>query len=99
MQKQILHNQSLLDIAVQSNGTALSVFEIAIKNGISITTEMVPGQNIELFESPIIDREIVDYFAAKEMIVATGFNGLQEENIIPQLGIGSMAIGSTFIVG
>ena len=98
MQKQILYNQSLLDIAVQSNGTALSVFEIAIKNGISITDELVPGQNIALFESEIIDREIVDYFAAKKMTVATNYNGTEEENIISDAGIGSMVIEATFIV-
>lgn len=98
MQKQVLHNQSLLDLAVQHNGTVMSVFELAIANGFSITEELVPGQYADVPESALMDTELVGYFKAKKQNMATGFNGSQGENIIPQLGIGQMAIGSTFIV-
>ena len=99
MQKQILHNQSVLDLAIQSNGTVLSVFELMLKNGLSLTAELVPGQTIEIVESVLKYNQIVDYLSGKQLVVATGFNGSQNQNIIPKLGIGSMVIGTTFIVG
>jgi hypothetical protein len=99
MQKQVLHNQSLLDIAIQNNGTLISAFELALKNGISITKELTPGESIEVSESSLIDTTIVAFFKNKNQIIATGLNNSGGQDILPQLGIGSMAIGSTFIVG
>ncbi|MGM8362141.1 hypothetical protein ACSV4D_09525 [Flavobacterium sp. ARAG 55.4] len=99
MQKQVLHNQSLLDVAIQYNGFVTNVFELALKNGLSVTETLIPGQSIEFPLSDLIDTELVDYFKGKNQMIATGFNGSDNEDIIPQLGIGSMQIGSTFIVG
>lgn len=98
MQKQVLHNQSLLDAAIQYNGFVTNVFELALKNGISITDGLIPGQSIEVPVSDLIDTELVDYFSSKKQTIATGFNGSDNEDILPQLGIGKMVIGSTFIV-
>lgn len=97
MQKQILHNQSLLDIAVQNIGTGLSAFEVAFKNGLSVTDDLIAGTFIEVPESDLLDTEIVDFFKNKKHIIATGFSAL-DGNIVPDLGIGTMTIGTTFIV-
>lgn len=99
MQKQVLHNQSLFDIAIQDNGTIMSCFEIAFKNGQSLTDELTPGQFIDVPVSVLIDVELVDFFKNKNHLIATGFNGSEHEDIVPKIGIGKMAIGSTFIVG
>jgi len=99
MQKQVLHNQSLLDIAIQNNGTLISAFELALKNGTSVTKELTPGESIEVSESSLIDTIIVAYFQNKNQIIATGLDNSGDQDLLPQLGIGSMAIGSTFIVG
>lgn len=99
MQKQVLHNQTLFDIAIQNNGTIVSALELALKNELSFTSDLLPGQNIEVPESDFMDIELVDYFKGKQQIIATGFNGSENEDISPQLGIGSMTIGTTFIVG
>ncbi|CAD0007564.1 hypothetical protein [Flavobacterium salmonis] len=99
MQKQILHNQSFFDIAIQNIGTPISAFTIAFKNGLSITDDPTPGEIIEVLESDLLDTVKVDYFNNKNLIIATGFNGLNSENIIPEVGIGTMVINSNFIVG
>lgn len=98
MQKQVLHNQSILDIAIQNNGTSVSAFELAFENGLSITEELTPGQGLEVSKSILIDTTIVAFFQNKNQIIATGFNNSENEDILPQLGIGTMIIGSTFIV-
>jgi hypothetical protein len=40
--------QTLLDIAIQETGTALSVFDYALKNGVSITDGLATGQNVSI---------------------------------------------------
>lgn len=99
MQKQILHNQTLIDVAIQYNGFITNAFELALKNRLSVTDELIPGQTIEVPVSNLIDTELVSFFKSKKQIIATGFNGSEHEDILPQLGIGTMAIGTTFIVG
>jgi hypothetical protein len=99
MQKQVLHNQSLLDISLQNNGTVMSVFELAHKNGISITEALTPGQNIEVPERGAIDTTIVTFYQNKNQIIATGLSNSGNVDILPRLGIGTMIIGTTFIVG
>ena len=43
-----LHNQSLLDLALQHTGTIESVFEFAEANAINITDECASGQNLSI---------------------------------------------------
>lgn len=98
MQKQVLHNQTLVDIAIQYNGFASNAFELAYNNELSITSELMPGQNIEVSQSTSIDADVVNYFLSKKQTIATGFGGAKEQDLIPQFGIGTLAIGTTFIV-
>ena len=41
MQVVVLHNQSLLDLALQHTGTIESIFELAMLNNLSITDDVV----------------------------------------------------------
>lgn len=94
----VIENQSLLDIAVQEDGSVLTAFEWALINGLSITDDLAPGQKL-LVPNPIFrNADVADYFKGKNQMVATGISAADLAAINPELGIGTMTIGSTFIV-
>lgn len=96
MQTTVLYNQNLFDIAIQQNGNALTIFELALLNGLSPTDDITPEQKIEVAKSSLMAPEIVDYFINRKKIIATGsINSLN----IRRKGIGSMIVGNDFIVG
>ena len=94
-----IENQSVFDVAVQESGSVLVAFEWAIANGLSITDDLAPGQQLVSPNSSFRNAEVANYFKGKKQMVATGFNVEEGSSIIPTLGIGTMRIGSTFIVG
>jgi hypothetical protein len=95
MQKTVLHNQSVLDCSLQHTGSLNKLFEFVIANGISITDELKAG---DVYEFPAVDdAEIYNYFNIKNIIPATGITD-EAINELETLGIGAMAIESTFIV-
>ncbi|MDA6068634.1 hypothetical protein NJT12_03285 [Flavobacterium sp. AC] len=95
MQSIAQHNQNLFDIAIQENGNVLTVIELAVLNGISITDNTKPSQKIEVVKSTLIVQELVDYFINKQQIVATGSS---DNLLVRPSGIGAMIIGNDFIV-
>ncbi|MRX40410.1 hypothetical protein GJU43_14070 [Flavobacterium sp. LC2016-23] len=96
MQSTVLHNQNLFDISLQVNGNVLTVFELALLNGISPTDNINPAQKLEVVKSELIVQEVVDYFINKQHVIATGgVDGLE----VRPTGIGYMIIGNDFIVG
>lgn len=95
MQIIILHNQSLLDIAIQHTGKVENAFAIAVANGLSVSDELVVGQALEL---PELDKEIevYNYYRAKRLQPATA---VTDSTVIPAgRGIGWMQIGKDFKV-
>lgn len=94
----VIENQSFLDVAIQEGGSVLTAFELALSNGFSITDELIPGQQLTDTNSEFRNNEVANYFKGKNQMIATTFNGTIEQ-LIPPLGIGTMRIGSTFIVG
>lgn len=46
MEIKTLETQSLLDIAIQEGGGIESLFDLALKNDLSITEKLTPGQNL-----------------------------------------------------
>lgn len=88
-------NQSLLDIAIQEGGNVLSVFDWALKNNISITQELLPGDELLLSDSLKNNKEVIQYFKGKNQTIASS----NFPSTLPQKGIGHMKIASTFIVG
>ena len=73
-----LHNQSLFDISIQVYGSIAYVFELALANGLSITSDLVPGQIIEVPEIEVESTSIRDYYAANGIKPATA---IIEENL------------------
>jgi hypothetical protein len=92
----VLSNQSVLDIAIQEDGNVLAAFEWAIANGISITEELEPGQKLTSQVSVFRNDDVARYFGGKKQMIATAM--INESEINPPVGIGSMIIETNFIV-
>lgn len=59
-------NQSLLDIAIQADGSVLTVFDWAMANNISITDEIPPGTALTAPDTPALrDKDVANYFAGR----------------------------------
>lgn len=93
-----IENQSLFDVAIQESGSILVAFDWALKNGLSLTEDLAPGQQLTSPNSDFINADVAGYFKGKKQMIATGFNIGDGQSMIPELGIGTMVIGSTFIV-
>lgn len=95
-----IHNQNLLDVAIQEHGSVLSVIDIAYVNGVSITEALQVGRTLSIENSTYTDSDIQGYYRRKSIQPATSDSGLYESNL--PSGIGNMQIESTtntFIVG
>ena len=90
--------QSWFDIAIRYTGSVMNAYAIAFDNGFSVTDAIVPGQTILILDSILISTKEVAYFEGHDIMPATGFNTESTEIPTLDLGIGSMAIGTTFIV-
>jgi hypothetical protein len=94
----VLHNQTLIDLAVRYCGTALAGFDIAKLNSMSLTDSLTAGQQIQIPETDYGFREVANYFRSKRHQPATAWN--PDNSIIqpkPE-GIDYWAIGIDFIV-
>ena len=92
----ILHNQSLLDLAVQHTGTAENAFALAVVNGLSLTDDLPAGAEIKLPDSVNKDSDVLNYYSAKRLQPATAVIMLPEEERLE--GIGYWAISVDFKV-
>ena len=92
----ILHNQSLLDLAVQHTGAVESVFAIAVANGLSLTDDLPAGTEIKLPDSVNKDSDVLNYYSAKRLQPATAVTLLPEEERLE--GIGYWIIQTDFKV-
>jgi hypothetical protein len=93
----IVHQgQSLFDIAVQESGSVLAAFDLALKNGKSITDELNVGAELTPCETEYLGNSIKEYFLNTKIATNSTFD---DENIINiDFGIGLMAIEETFII-
>ena len=67
----VLHNQTIIDIAIQYFGTAEAAFDIALMNQLSITDDIEPGQILHVPNLDYGSTEIVKYFLANKKQPAT----------------------------
>lgn len=94
----ILHNQSLLDLAIQHTGTAENAFDLALVNNKSITGDLEAGESIELTAYGIRqNKDILSYYQAKKLQPATAISGDYSAESTMQ-GIDYWAIQMDFIV-
>ncbi len=71
MKIRVLHKQNLLDISIQHTGTIENCFKIAVANGLSVSDEIVPGQELIIPNDIKIDTQILNYYQSKEIQPAT----------------------------
>ena len=76
----VIANQSILDIAIQEDGSVLAAFDWAIKNGISVTDDIAPGLKLNAPNSTNRVDKIADYFLGKRQNIATKGNLIEEDN-------------------
>ena len=94
----VLHNQSLLDLALQHTGSIESVFELAEANALNITDEVVAGNTLVLPTEAFTNKDILAYYTAKNLQPATAFTK-EDEQVAKRLeGISIWAINLDFIV-
>ena len=67
----ILHNQSLLDLAIQHTGSVENAFILALQNGKSLTDDLVAGEQLYL-ENTKNNKDILSYYQSKKLQPATG---------------------------
>ena len=94
----VLHNQSLLDLALQHTGTMESVFEFAEANTINITDDVQVGKTLVLPAEAFSNKDILGYYTAKNLQPATAFSK-EDEQVFERLeGISIWAINLDFVV-
>jgi len=93
----VLHNQSLLDLALQHTGTIESIFELAVLNEKSITDDMVAGASLLIGE--ISNKDILNYYTTKNIQPATAFTKADKQVLERLEGISIWAINLDFVVG
>lgn len=97
MQVTILHNQSLLDIAVQHTGNIENAFAISAANGLAVSDALTPGTVLMIPENVVYDKDILNYYQSKNIKPATAITILPSAE--PELeGIGYWTIEKTFKV-
>ena len=93
----VLHNQSLLDLALQHTGSIESIFELAVINGKSVTDDMTAGASL-LVEEATTNKDILAYYTAKNIQPATAFTKADEQVFERLEGISIWAINLDFII-
>jgi hypothetical protein len=72
METTVQNNQSLLDIALITHGSADAAFDIALENGLSVTDELPSGTVLEF---PMPEKsKIAEYYAINDIKPATGLD-------------------------
>lgn len=95
--KQIInHNQSFLDVVLQSTGGFVDLFENAIENSKSISDEVIPGEFLNV-NTKVVDNDIYEFFKNKEVVPAFALSE-NDANQISPTGIGYMQIENNFKV-
>ena len=69
----VLQGQSLFDIAIQVHGSVEGALELAQINGISVSDELIVGQQL-IISDEIIDSSVADYFEEKQTKIVSGEN-------------------------
>lgn len=89
------YKQTLLDLALQTGGTAESAMELALINNRSLSDELEAGDEITLPDTPQ-NRRMVKYYDINGILPATGLK--PEFSGIVNGGINYMGIEIDFIV-
>lgn len=73
-------HQTIIDLAIQSCGSAEAAFELALLNGVSITDEIAVGETV--YTPSVQDVDVLNYYTQKAICPATSVG------VIPDLVAG-----------
>lgn len=93
----VLHNQTLLDIAIQYTGVIENSFNIAFFNNLSLSDPLVYGMSLIIPDDLEVDSDTVNFYQDNNLQPATEI----DPNLIkitPLSGIGYWEIENEFIV-
>lgn len=93
----VLHNQSILDFAIQHTGSAHNAFEIAMANNISITDQLTAGNDLVIPVSIVNDVDVKNYYQSKAIQPATDITQYEDSEENPE-GISIWILNQNFIV-
>lgn len=82
----VLHNQTLLDIAIQEYGTATGVFALAVANEMNVTDTPVAGSVLKIPDWDGKDKDVAGYFKSRKIYPATATPLIAEEDIEEWIG-------------
>lgn len=93
----VLSGQTLLDLAIQEVGGLEAVFQLSLLNGLSITSTLAGGQQIQYSVKPV-NKKILKAYKDNKWKPASGATmpGQQAPEVLS--GVGYWAIGFDFIV-
>lgn len=93
----VLHNQSLLDIAIQHTGSVENAFAIAVANGLSVSSTLTAGMILNIPSDVQKDTDVLYYYTTKNLQPATAYTPYSS-TVDPILeGIGYWYVNSYFI--
>lgn len=87
---------SLFDLAILAGGCIECVFDIAVANSMSITDDVIIGQDYDVSELNQTDAEVLRLLNNDSVRPATAI-GVRDMTACPYGGIGFMGIGIDFI--
>lgn len=92
----VLHNQSLLDVAILHTGSVENAFAIAVANGLSVSSTLSAGTILRNPNDVKKDNDVLHYYTTKDLQPATA---ITRTVVLPKgRGIGWMQIGNDFKV-
>ncbi|WP_461632734.1 hypothetical protein [Labilibaculum euxinus] len=92
----VSRRQSLLDVAIQKSGSVLAAIDLAVKNGLSITDDLMPGESVNLVD--VKNSDIKAYYEAKNIVPATAFTA-DDQLVAAELeGISYWVINVDFVI-
>lgn len=92
----VLHNQSLLDVAILHTGSVENAFAIAVAYGLSVSSTLTAGMTLKIPNEVNKDTDVLYYYTTKNLQPATA---IIRTVVLPKgRGIGWMQIGNDFKV-
>lgn len=96
MEITVLHNQSVLDVAIQHTGSVLNAFSIAAANNMAVSDMLTAGSTVFIPGTVINDPDILGLFKNNDLKPATSITDM---SVVPsEKGIGWMQIVKDFKV-
>lgn len=83
----VMAGQNLLDVVVQETGSMEKAMDVALDNGLNITDDLTPGQEINIDEELQKDNYVVSDLQLKGAKPATGTTAIEVPGGINYMGI------------